>query len=138
MERALAALASAAAPRENRGAHARISPPGEWSAILACKDVQMQDNIPSRLGSVLLDTPMTAAEDLLPKAATSPGPPSVGNETRPGREISRHIFPGGRIRALSLCSPLALRVQAEWWGLRWRRRGGIRSDGCHDPVYRSH
>ena len=74
MERALAALASAAAPRENRGAHARTSPPGEWSAILACKDVQMQDDIPSSLGSVLLDTPMTDAGDLLPKAATSPGP----------------------------------------------------------------
>lgn len=106
MERALAALASAAAPRENRGAHARISPPGEWSAILACKDVQMQDDIPSRLGSVLLDTPMTT-----PGTSSRRRPPRLVPERRRRNwarqgDLEAHL-PGGANQGPFLVQPLS-------------------------------
>ncbi|XP_043410494.1 uncharacterized protein LOC122468125 [Prionailurus bengalensis] len=83
----LGPLALAAAPRETRGAHARLSPPGEWLAILARKDVQNEDYSPSRLGSVLLAMPMTDAGDLLLQAATSPVLNEVKQpQARPGIE----------------------------------------------------
>lgn len=76
-------------------------------AILAWKDVQIEDDTPSRLGSVLLDMPMTDAGDLLSKAATSPGPRVSAVKILSGRKISRHIFLGGRIRALFSSRPSA-------------------------------